>query len=658
MRIVGTAAGYERPGGSFWGSGFFIAPQLVVTCAHVVGKGGSGMGGTGDALEGRTVGVVTAQGRRLAGSVLHALPAARGGEGAWPMPDLALVRVPAAMDADCLWLADRYSGPDDRIRWYGWSVEVDGGPAFLSGGGTLTGSRDMPHVLRTTRGSPVLHGISGGPVLDERTGAVIAVVKGAGREDSSLATPVTGLRALCDEGTEAAAHWHRAVAAHDRHHRARYLGGRGWPRLQRRLAAGQKGGSAPAAGGLDPGERTELYAVFAQLPPPACAGDVLELVRIARREVLRPTYDINDHNPRSWRDGAALLRIPRDSSAEGAQLALEAVAVYAALVHDWVGTWVGTPLLPAGTRPPPALAALREWILRFVPRLDNEVIQERIPAILDGARRPAGAHANVLVEVEAEPGEPGADVYGWRVQLLDAQGRVVSTQISARSVPREWLEEELRAALRLQLSKGDLGVAAARVDFMLPRELFDEPVERWTPHPATGERVPLGRHRVVVLRDAERRASGSYERWRARWAGLAAGPLLPFTPPDPEAESRNGAGAPVPVDSAGITSQEGARRLAALLDGGHPAALCVRHRIDGARGETFHREAHSLVTRAGDGAGLCAQACALRTAAQDGAADHPAAWATDLIVLYDPPHSPPLPAEDLLEPPFPPGHLS
>ncbi|MQY13658.1 hypothetical protein SRB5_38080 [Streptomyces sp. RB5] len=641
VRIGAPADGYDAPGGSFWGTGFFIAPRLVLTCAHVVAKG------LGAVWEGaRAIGVVTDGGRRLAGTLLYGLPRPRDPGRppltSWPMPDLALISVPAATDDDgCLWLADRYSGPDDRIRWYGWSGDaVSQGPVFLSGSGTLTGSRDMPHVLRVTSGSSLYHGVSGGPVLDERTGAVIAVVKATGKDSSGLATPVTGLRALCDQGPRAAAQWHGAVAAHDRYHYRRYArGGDSWPRLQRRLAEER----AETVTGLGPHERAQLYALFAELPPPGCAGDVLELVRLARGEVLRPPYDINDHNPRSWRDGAALLRTPRDSSAEAARFALEAVTVYAALVYDWVRATTADPSARV-------LTGLRAWTERFVPRLDNEVIQERIPAILDGARRPAGAHADVLVEIEAEPGD---NAYGWRVKLLDPRGKVVSTQMSARPAPRERLEDELRAALRLQLSKGDLGPARACVDFMLPRELFGEPVDRWTPrHPDPGEPPgpqtgPLGRHRLVALRDFERRAHGPYEQWRSRWDRITAGPLLPFVPPDPVAEQSNGAGAPVPVDAGGVSGGEGARRLAELLDGGHPAALCVRAELPGGAGEEFHREARALVSASGDGAGLRAGACAAR------GAEHPAAWARDLVLLYDPPDRPPLPSDDLFEPLLP-----
>lgn len=40
VRVHAPADGYGTPGtGPTWGSGFFIAPGWVLTCAHVIGEG-------------------------------------------------------------------------------------------------------------------------------------------------------------------------------------------------------------------------------------------------------------------------------------------------------------------------------------------------------------------------------------------------------------------------------------------------------------------------------------------------------------------------------------------------------------------------------------------------------------------------------------------
>ncbi|GAA3045371.1 hypothetical protein GCM10020000_26330 [Streptomyces olivoverticillatus] len=42
----------------------------------------------------------------------------------WPLPDLALVEVAGAEDAECLWLSDRSAVVPAPITLYGWSQEM------------------------------------------------------------------------------------------------------------------------------------------------------------------------------------------------------------------------------------------------------------------------------------------------------------------------------------------------------------------------------------------------------------------------------------------------------------------------------------------------------------------------------------------------------
>lgn len=39
VRIAAPGDGYDPHGDRYWGTGFFIAPGWVLTCAHVVAKG-------------------------------------------------------------------------------------------------------------------------------------------------------------------------------------------------------------------------------------------------------------------------------------------------------------------------------------------------------------------------------------------------------------------------------------------------------------------------------------------------------------------------------------------------------------------------------------------------------------------------------------------
>ncbi|MGW2847317.1 trypsin-like peptidase domain-containing protein, partial [Streptomyces sp. NPDC001274] len=84
----GPGCGPDAEGhdGVFLGSGFFVAPGWVLTCAHVATEG-----------RGHRVDVVfrTAGGEsvRVGGTVRAALPERRPDHGGWPPPDLALVQL-------------------------------------------------------------------------------------------------------------------------------------------------------------------------------------------------------------------------------------------------------------------------------------------------------------------------------------------------------------------------------------------------------------------------------------------------------------------------------------------------------------------------------------------------------------------------------------
>src|SRR5262245_51239649 len=69
------------------GTGFLVAPGLVLTCAHVVGV---------DADDGKAVVSdveIVWQGTTYPGTVLRAVPDKDPGDGRWGFPDLALIEV-------------------------------------------------------------------------------------------------------------------------------------------------------------------------------------------------------------------------------------------------------------------------------------------------------------------------------------------------------------------------------------------------------------------------------------------------------------------------------------------------------------------------------------------------------------------------------------
>ncbi|MEU9206713.1 trypsin-like peptidase domain-containing protein [Streptomyces sp. NPDC048415] len=348
VRIHRARSGYALDGpGTFLGSGFFIAPNWVLTCAHVARSG-----------EGGEVTVVyeTGPGRgtsAVAAEVETALPERTEFpvRGNWPAPDLALVRLREPVDHDCAYVTERPAAYYEEavVVYSGWSV-VGGELRRLIGTckvqGTLGGwSADEQIRL----GGDVLPpGVSGGPVVDPVRGEVVGVLKsqadrGLGgtctgvEQLRSLPVPAGGMRAEHDDGYQAVFH------AHDRYHRDRQrhpdTDRSTWADVQNQLGA--RPGRALSAEG-----RTELLGRLADLPPPVSTRALLGILE----PLLGSQAAIPHPAPRGWRDGLGALY---ESSRQGG--ALELVLDYLMCVLSAERPF-GTP----GTRE--AEQALWEWV--------------------------------------------------------------------------------------------------------------------------------------------------------------------------------------------------------------------------------------------------------------------------------------------------------
>ncbi|MEV0775771.1 trypsin-like peptidase domain-containing protein [Streptomyces sp. NPDC050428] len=672
VRIGPAADGYDADSAGFWGSGFFVAPEWVVTCAHVVDKRVGAM----EREPGGPVTVTTYDDERFDGEIAHVLAG----------HDLALVRVPGADFPDCLWLSDRSAATPAEVELYGWTQTsgAHGAEEFVSATAMATGGRRRnPMWLQS---GLVLHGCSGGPVIDTRRGSVIGVIKGKKQGDVTIgrAESVTALRTLCDQGAESL--WAEVIGAHDRHHLRRFEGsGDCWPRLHTRLALAQ---GQPHS--FTPQSRTQLYGLFSDIEPPSGPGQVLHLVNNTSRRLLRSPQRIESNDPRTWREGSGLLYDPREhteATLAGRDLEQEAVVLYAAMVYGALRT----------PRDTPGAKKLRDWVETAANALETEVIREESLALLAGDDRPAdaatataggrragsgeAAHDDVLVVIEPE-------VYGthpWRVQLLDSDGGTTTVRYDEEGVPRGGLEAAVRQGLSEALARADAGQYVAAVDFLLPRALFDEPVDEWrarlprADEPPSVHTLPIGLRRVVALRDQLRRRDGVTPEWNRGRRATDRGPLeavpLCLDVPDrghtaevPEGEeaayarlsvsTAGVAGASLPVYCASTATGRGSRVLTRAFHAGHVAVLCRRTAEDGHDDcAEFHRKAAQLVREAPTGSELRERVRVLRNLSADphlsgqaGRSDPDTAWARHIVLIYDPPHRPTLLDEPLHAP--------
>ncbi|MFF7472114.1 SAV_2336 N-terminal domain-related protein [Streptomyces sp. NPDC008092] len=293
-------AGPDGPG-TFLGSGFFIAPNWVLTCAHVACAG-----------EGGEVAVVhrTAPGRApstVTGRVVVALPDSvkQPGTGSWPAPDLALVRLAEPVEHDCVYVSERAQPNygEGRVHYAGWTV-LGGQLNILDGAlsveGTI-GSWSTGAQLRLG-GNDLPPGVAGGPVLDPVRGEVVGILKS--RATHGRGGTSTGIEQLRKLPVAAGDDLYQTVFhAHDRYHQDRQrdltTARSTWTDVQSRL------GVRPG-GVLTAHERTDLLGRLAALPPPADGDQLLRIL-----DALPDLFPSRlAPGPRGWRDGLGMLYEP------------------------------------------------------------------------------------------------------------------------------------------------------------------------------------------------------------------------------------------------------------------------------------------------------------------------------------------------------------
>lgn len=147
------------------GTGFWIAPGLLLTCAHVV-----------ETAHARSVPVEIARDQEIyPGRIVEFLPK--------PFPDLALLCCDGLRDYPCVYLnSDIALG--DSLYSYGYTDQYPRGDSatFAYEGPTDVG----PGSLLKLKQGQSRPGLSGAPLLNLRTGGVCAIVKSSRDLDSDL----------------------------------------------------------------------------------------------------------------------------------------------------------------------------------------------------------------------------------------------------------------------------------------------------------------------------------------------------------------------------------------------------------------------------------------------------------------------------------------
>ncbi|MFE4961769.1 trypsin-like peptidase domain-containing protein [Streptomyces sp. NPDC056660] len=523
VRIHRTGVGYApEESGAFLGSGFFVAPNWVLTCAHVIDGG-----------EGGEVTVIYQPGPfeepcAVPGKVAATLPehVDRPVPSSWPAPDLALVRLREPVDHDCVYVSERpmphYT--EGRVFYAGWAP-FQGRPqphdGFLTVHGTIGGWSTGAQMRLGENDLPL--GVSGGPVIDPVRGEVVGVLKS--RADHGSGGTSIGIERLRTLPTAPGDRRHdlyrhglrhhdpyqhdlyQAVChAHDRYHRDRQQptddGRPTWTDLQAEL------GARPGRT-LSPDERAELLGRLADLPPPDSTRGLLDILQSLpnfRLPTLSPA-------PRGWRDGLGTLyeNVRNDG-------ALRLVAEYAMRVMT-----AERPVTPFVLD---AEQALWEWIKQAATRLDSdyrsELARRRTQHLGDrlrertgrdrGEHRTGGAAGeqgrehpqgtahdqSVLLEVDHLAWNRG--YCDWSVAVVRADGGTTRLD-DGQGAPLADLAARVAEPLAEAFRRCDEPGRPVPLHAALPHLLLDLPVDEWRLRPGAD---PLGVERPVLVRCKDR----------------------------------------------------------------------------------------------------------------------------------------------------------
>lgn len=661
VRIHALPAGYPAGGGppvDSWGSGFFVAPGWVLTCAHVLrrvegGKPvwkGDGPVGIG---HGSTV---------LRGEVAVALPGPDHAPrtGLWPWPDLALIRIEDPPAHPCVRLSERIPSGPVKLSFHGIGAVYHPQPRAWSTNSVCQGrvGNSAEREVSIRLSGEVPHGASGGPLANHARGGVCGVVTTT-RSDSpvqpdtgGLATPVSALRLLVGEpclsdewndsgparppqcwtgpvGLPPEEVYQRVWRGHDRYHDEQHRASGPeptWTDLRIRL---RQNASAP-----DLRIHTEMLGLLAELPP-SDPGTVLDLVRRVTRVSL-----IRRRMPHVWRDAVELLH--------GGEAESE------------VARWIEFCLLAAETVPgvtPELRERVRQWAAHRGPDLDR---RHRPP--------PRTASTAATVATTATTAGPGRVVlwierrmwgeqarYDWSVTSMRGlrQGDLLSR--SDDGVGAEALLHELRDPVARALRRTDSGSDLAVMELVLPLELFDLAVDEWILRSAeftggrtTPESLPLGWRRPVVVRDGLRYAgAGAFPEWNRRWQALRRKAPQGLRITDPMAADaalaghhlREAALEAVPLWRGPVGSGPGFTAMDAALAAGHPVALWRRAAdgADAADGEHFLTGLEQLLASTPQVDALPLEIQRLRERSSMDMSEE--RWARGVVLLFDNPEA-------------------
>ncbi|MDJ0730887.1 MAG: trypsin-like peptidase domain-containing protein [Crocosphaera sp.] len=142
------------PGQMGWGTGFFVAPGQILTCFHVIKNAQNGQVNVSWQNEENWTEAVIEEGHELL--------------------DIALLKLRDVVDSiPCVHLDDGFQA-EDRFYIYGYPDDFPGGASVT---GQCEGTAQDQQTLIKFKAGQIRPGLSGSPILNQRTGKVCGMVK-------------------------------------------------------------------------------------------------------------------------------------------------------------------------------------------------------------------------------------------------------------------------------------------------------------------------------------------------------------------------------------------------------------------------------------------------------------------------------------------------
>lgn len=493
------------------GSGFFVAPNRVLTCAHIVGEViGRPVSGFWQKQCWRGIVEYSSPQAGAGSDGRPGVPAASDKDGIWPLPDLAIILLDVPLDHACVRLSSRNATEGNEMAAVGWCRNLGRLSSFSLFSVDLhypgpTGPDEDQQLLRLV-GDRLEPGMSGAPLLDLSTGEVCGVLKSTrSKQQEGYAVPIGYLRTALPAELRLAL-WRD----HDTHHATK----REWTRAQDQLwqtYSARPGGPCaalnPSSTLLRPIDEVELLGLLARLPEPL---DPIELCRECLPVEPAPEpVDLLD-----LREAVFWLadRMYERGQLHPVHVCAEVLAEHAppelsGQLRDW-SVDVVTPVSGGWEK----LKAWRKQRSNRPPRSDSEDFD------------------SVIVRVRPSPNNPQEhEVTIWLYH--SRAGFKLIHQEAPRPLEEVW--ERLRTPLQSALR--ELQGANTLIEMVLPPYLFDTPVDQWElprriswdqHKPAAQDRgyvAKIGYRHPVVVRDLERFEDAERRNHaRPRWAWLRA----------------------------------------------------------------------------------------------------------------------------------------